>query len=65
MVVACVLAPDAGGELRKELRAFGTMTDDLERLAGWLAERGVAAVALESTGSYWKGHEGYALADAG
>src|SRR5262245_61997771 len=30
------------------------MTEDLERLAGWLAGRGVTAVALESTGSYWK-----------
>jgi transposase len=30
------------------------MTEDLERLAGWLAERGVGHVALESTGSYWK-----------
>jgi transposase len=30
------------------------MTDDLERLADWLAERGVERVALESTGSYWK-----------
>ena len=48
-VVACVLTPEG-----KELRTFGTMTDDLLRLAGWLAERGCSAVAMESTGVYWK-----------
>lgn len=54
IVAACALTPRAGGEPRKELRTFGTMTDELERLADWLAERGVTQVAMESTGSYWK-----------
>jgi transposase len=54
VVAACVLTPGESGQPRKELRSFGTMTEDLERLADWLAERGVGAVALESTGSYWK-----------
>jgi len=53
-VTACVLAPGADGRPGTEVRTFGTMTDDLERLADWLAERGVERVALESTGSYWK-----------
>jgi transposase len=54
VVAACALTPGTGAQPRRELRVFGTMTEDLERLADWLAERGVAAVVLESTGSYWK-----------
>jgi transposase len=53
-VVACVLSPGAAGQPRKEVRTFGTMTEDLERLADWLTERGVTHAVLESTGSYWK-----------
>jgi transposase len=30
------------------------MTEDPERLADWLAARGVGTVVLESTGSYWR-----------
>jgi transposase len=48
-VVACVIVPEG-----RELRTFGTMTDDLEALAGWLEERGVTHVAMESTGVFWK-----------
>jgi transposase len=53
-VVACALTPGAGGQPRAELRTFATMTDDLERLADWLAERGVTSVVMEATGAYWK-----------
>ena len=53
-VVACVLTPGTAGQPHKELRTFGTMTENLERLADWLAERGVTDAVLESTGSYWK-----------
>jgi transposase len=53
-VTACVLTPGAGGPPAAEIRTCATMTADLERLADWLAERGVTAVALEATGSYWK-----------
>jgi transposase len=53
-VVACVLTPGTTGQPRKEVRTFGTMTADLERLADWLGERGVSHAVLESTGSYWK-----------
>lgn len=52
-VMACCIWPE-DGEARKEKRKFGTMTDDLEALAAWLAQRGVTHVAMESTGSYWK-----------
>jgi transposase len=53
-VVACVIAPSAGGAPCKEVRTFGTMTQDLLQLVDWLVEAGCTAVAMESTGSYWK-----------
>lgn len=48
-VVASVITP-AG----RELRTFGTVTDELLALADWLLALGVTHVAMESTGSYWK-----------
>jgi transposase len=35
------------------VRVFGTTTDQLQELADWLAEQGVASVAMESTSVYW------------
>ena len=52
-VVACVVVPGPGPRPRKEVRTFGTMTDDRLRLADWLAEHQVTHVAMESTGVYW------------
>ena len=51
-VVACVLGPGAGGRPAKEVRTFGTMTDDLLALGAWLAAQGVTHVAMESTGVF-------------
>ena len=48
-VVACVMVPGS-----KEVRSFGTMTEDLLRLADWLQQEQVSHVAMESTGVYWK-----------
>jgi transposase len=48
-VTACVLSSQ-----RRETRMFGTMTDELLRLAAWLQEEQVTHVAMESTGVYWK-----------
>lgn len=48
-VVACVLTPQG-----KEIRTFSTVTADLMLLVEWLQERGCRAVAMESTGVYWK-----------
>src|SRR5438874_3139969 len=53
-VVACVRTATAGGKVRREVRTFGTMTDDLLALADWLAGAGVTHVAMESPGVYWK-----------
>ena len=35
------------------VRAFGTFTRDLHRLANWLEQCGVETVAMESTGVFW------------
>jgi hypothetical protein len=53
-VVACVVVSAPGGAARKAVRTFGTMTEDLERLAAWLAAEGVTHVAMESTGVFWQ-----------
>ncbi len=54
MVMACI----AHGPLDKppifEIRKFSTMTNDLRSLSEWMKEYGVTAVAMESTGIYWK-----------
>ena len=49
-VVACVLLSGAGSRVQKEIRTFGTMTDEVQALGDWLAERGVSHVAMEATG---------------
>jgi len=52
-VVATVRVPgDAGRQMTTQ--TFGTMTPDLWALREWLQAYGVTAVALESTGVYWK-----------
>jgi transposase len=53
-VVACLIVAGAGGEPNKEIRTFGTMTEDLLELSDWLAAAGCTHVAMESTGVYWK-----------
>jgi transposase len=53
-VVACVRRVSGGGQVRKEVRTFGTMTAQLLALVDWLAAEGVSHAALESTGVYWK-----------
>lgn len=49
-VVACI----NGNGIKKEIRTYGTMTNDLLKLKEWLKEKGVTQVAMESTGVYWK-----------
>jgi transposase len=53
-VVACLLVSRGTRQPAKEVRTFGTMTDDLLALADWLAAAGCTHVAMESTGVYWK-----------
>ncbi len=62
-VVACLLTPGTSrapgtsatrGRPAKEVRTFGTMTEDLLALGDWLAAADCTHVVLESTGVYWK-----------
>jgi transposase len=53
-VVACLLRTGADGRRSKEVRTFGTLTDDLLALADWLRAADCTQVAMESTGVYWK-----------
>lgn len=48
-VVACVITPE-----RRQVRTFGTFTEELLGLVEWLQEQGCRVVAMESTGVYWK-----------
>ena len=49
-VVACVM----GVGMKKEVRTFLTVTNDLLRLKAWLKDHHITHVAMESTGIYWK-----------
>lgn len=49
-VVACIM----GTGIKKEVRTYRTVTNDLLRLREWIQEAGITHVAMESTGVYWK-----------
>jgi len=49
-VVACVM----GSGIKQEVRTYGTMTGELQKLKEWLKGLGITHVAMESTGVYWK-----------
>jgi transposase len=53
-VVACLITPGPDGQPQKEIRTFGTMTEDLLELADWLRARQCRWVGMEATGTYWK-----------
>jgi len=53
LMVACLLIWTSQG-VRKEIRTFSTMLDDLFRLRDWLKANDCQVVAMESTGVYWK-----------
>ena len=53
-VAACVRRVDSAGRVDKRIRTFGTMTGELLKLLDWLTAEGVQAVAMESTGVFWK-----------
>lgn len=53
-VVACLISFGTDGSPQKEIRTFGTMTQELLGMADWLSEAGCSHVAMESTGYYSK-----------
>jgi len=54
VVVAAIIVKQEDGSWLEETRRVGTMTADLLALSDWLLLHGVAHVAMESTGDYWK-----------
>ena len=50
--VVCIMA-GSGSKVKKQVRTFGTMSEDLRALGRWLIENNVQEVAIESTGIYW------------
>jgi transposase len=53
-VAACVRVTDPGSKVTEDVRTFATTTKGLLELGDWLAAGRVPAVAMESTGVYWK-----------
>lgn len=53
-IMACVSLWQLEGKAHKEVRQFGTMSDDIFELGAWLDKMGVTHVVMESTGVYWK-----------
>ncbi len=53
-VVVCVMAGGAKDEPRTQIKKFGTIVSELQRLAEWLVTEGCTHAVMESTGSYWK-----------
>jgi transposase len=49
-IVACI----KGKGIKKEIRTYSSMTNDLLRLKEWLKENLITHIAMESTGVYWK-----------
>ncbi|MHB8120207.1 MAG: IS110 family transposase, partial [Methanothrix sp.] len=54
MIKACIAKGPLNKPPKIEIRTYSTMTSDLEKLNEWLKENKVEAVAMESTGVYWK-----------
>lgn len=52
-VAACVLHSSTDGT-SKQIRTFGTMLEDLEKLRDWLLKEGCDCAGMEATGVYWK-----------
>ena len=50
MLMVCIFT----GVRKKEIREFGAMTEDIQRLAEWIKETNCQVAAMESTGVYWK-----------
>src|SRR3989449_1171135 len=53
-VVACLLIVRKDGKVQKQMRTFGTTTQELLSLREWLLSEGCTHMAMESTGVYWK-----------
>lgn len=53
-LTACIIIGKNGKVIKKEIRTYKTMTEDIEKLRDWLKAERVTHVAMESTGIYWR-----------
>jgi len=53
-VLVCVMTGGAKDEPHTQIKKFGTIVSELERLAAWLVAEQCTHAVMESTGSYWK-----------
>jgi len=53
-IKACIAHGDLDKPPQYEIKTFSTMTSGLRKLKDWLNSYNVTAVAMESTGVYWK-----------
>lgn len=49
-----VVASVDGKDIAAQTKTFGTFTEALYQLTGWLQNQGITHIAMESTGVYWK-----------
>ena len=53
-IVACLLKGELETRPEMEIRSFGTMIPEMQKLRTWVIETGCRYVAMESTGIYWQ-----------
>ncbi len=53
-LAVCVTTGPANESANQEVRKFGTIRDELEKLREWLKSEGCTHAVMESTGCYWK-----------
>jgi transposase len=54
ILAVCMMTGAAQDNATEELRKFGTVRAELEKLREWLKREGCTHVVMESTGCYWK-----------
>lgn len=52
IIVTCIMV-GGGKSMYKEIRSFGTMTEDIKEMGEWLKSHNIEDAAMESTGIYW------------
>lgn len=53
-IVACLLRGPVDAKPECEVRTFGTLAPEIEKLREWVKSKGCRIVAMESTGIYWQ-----------
>lgn len=53
-VTVCLITRNAAGQRTQEVRTYRTVTKELLAMRDWLQDHECEAVAIESTGVYWK-----------